>query len=122
MSDYLNFQVQYTVFDSVPTTVFTRTIPVTSFARVYVQATAVNPSNGDHRTFYRTVSIVRSAGSPSLSAAVDVHTPIGTAGSSAWNLTFALNGNDAQVQITGQNLATTKWMLNIDVAFTTNDP
>jgi hypothetical protein len=122
MSDFLEFQVpSYTVYDNIVTTVFQKNFPTTSFARVYVQAAAVRPGNGDHRTLYRTVSIIRSGGAPTLSTVVDVHAAIGTAGSSTWNLTFALSGNDVQVQITGQSGATTIWMLKITVFFLKED-
>ncbi len=117
MSDFIEFPIQhYRVHDNVATTVFSRNIPANSFARVYVQAAAIR-DNGDHRTFYRTLSVLRGGGAPSLSSVVEVHAPIGVAGSSAWNLTFALNGNDVQVQITGQDVATTVWQLKIEVFF-----
>lgn len=120
MPDFLEFTVNYAVFDNVATVVFAKTFPTTSFARVYVQATAVRPSNGDNRSFYRTISCLRAGASPSLSAVTEVHSPVGTAGASTWDLTFAISGNDAQIKITGQNLDTTVWMLRIIVLFLTN--
>ncbi len=121
MPEFFEFPIpEYKVYDNVPTTVFSRQMPTNSFARVYVQAVGAR-SNGDHRTFYRTVSIVRGGAAPSLSAVVEVHAPIGNAGSSTWNLTFAIAGNDAQVLVTGQDLATTTWMLKILVFFFRED-
>lgn len=120
MADLLEFEPRCSVYDAVPTVVMARTLPTVSFARVYVQAAAVR-SNGDHRTFYRTVSILRGGGAPSLSSVVEVHAPIGVAGSATWNLTFALDGNDVQVLVTGQDAVTTTWQLKILVFFLKED-
>jgi hypothetical protein len=116
-SDFFEFSIaEYRIHDNVPTMVFERTLPTTSFARVYAQAVGAR-DNGDHRTFYRTVSCLRGGGSPSVSSAVDVHSPIGNAGSSTWDLTFGVVGNNVQVRVTSQDLATVLWQLKITVFF-----
>lgn len=120
MSAFLEFARNYTVFDSVATGVFSRPMPATSFARIYVQAAAAR-ANGDHRSFYRSVGCLRGGGAPSLTVVTDIHAPVGTAGSSAWDLTFSVTGNDINVLVTGENDQTTLWELKIIVIFLRDD-
>lgn len=121
-SDFFEFSIpEYRLHDNVPTAVFARAIPTTSLARVYVQAVGVNPLTADHATFHRTFIAIRGNSNPSTGTVTDVHPPLRSSGASAWELTAGINGNNVEIRVTSQDLATVLWQIKITIFFLTPD-
>lgn len=110
---YFSDQVYWEAFDNVATTIFSRTPPLNSLVTVFVKGSAVRPSTGDVKTWSIMFTIKRSGGSPILSAVTNIFTPVADVGASSWTLVPALNGNSAELRVTGQTGAIIFWNFQI---------
>jgi hypothetical protein len=112
-SPIIETPVYFESFDNVLKAAFSQTMPVNSFASVYVQAVAVRPSTGDSKTWNQTFTCGRRAASPIINATTNVSPIVSDVGATAWNLAFIVVGNDITIQVQGQSLGDTIWFLRI---------
>lgn len=109
----LSFDLFATSHDAIVTIFYSKTLPVDTFASVYIKAAAVRPSTGDSKSWFRTFTVKRRGAGAIIGTTTDIYTPVTDGSPTGWDLTSAVSGNDIQLRLTGQSGADIMWWFNI---------
>lgn len=106
--------ILYQVYDSVPTTISTLTLPQNSSAVVDVRGVARRDGNGDTKSWFKSFTCKRETGDAVIMAnPVNVTSPVGDLGALTWNLTVTADEDNVLVQVTGQDDATVSFYVKL---------
>ena len=114
--DFLDFFQRAEVYDNVTTVVYSKNLPINTLISGYIQVAANRVSNGDNKSWFKAFTAERRAAGAVLGTVQDIFTPFGDSGTSAWDVSIGVSGNNVELRMTGQAAtATTQFAFKVFV-------